>query len=87
MAELEALAELGTAEPSAIHEHLPARLGVSSAYVRADLQRLEKKGLVRRVSGFTLTDEGRELLAAALKIREIFPGRGARSNGAAEADE
>lgn len=76
VAELEVLAELGTADANRILEQLPVRLKADRARVGADLQRLEKKGLVARVAGFTLTQTGRELLTAIATIKSSFPGQG-----------
>jgi Mn-dependent DtxR family transcriptional regulator len=90
VAELEALLELGTAEPAKVTEAIPARLAAEPQRVAADLARMEAKGLVRRVTGYTLTEEGRELLTAILKIKGHFPGRGrpgVHANGNGKAAE
>lgn len=89
VAELQALADLGTADVGTIVSHMPPRLAAVVGNVRADLGRLEGKGLIKRVSGYMLTDEGREILAAILRIRGAFPGPGKTpaTNGASKADE
>lgn len=79
VAELEALAELGTADVTTILDHLPVRLKADRARIGADLARLEKKGLITKVTGFALTQEGRELLTAVAKIKTAFPGPGRQS--------
>ena len=90
VAELEALSELGTAEAAKITDAMPGRLAAEVQRVAADLTRMEAKGLVRRVTGYALTDEGRELLTAILKIKGHFPGRGrpgVHANGNGKAAE
>lgn len=86
-AALQALADLGIADVAAILEHMPERMGATYAHLRADLQRLEGKGLISRVSGYALTQQGREVLGAIMTIKGAFPGPGAKvkANGAAEA--